>query len=121
MKTKLYKIVSLILAISVVAVSFASCSKGGENVSSIPVSSEAVEKADINVAILKGPTALGMLKLMEDNTSGNALNNYKFETFTAPTDVVPKIVNKSIDIAAVPTNVAATLYKKTVSLFPVHI
>lgn len=113
MKTKLYKIVSLILAISVVAVSFASCSKGGENVSSIPVSSEAVEKADINVAILKGPTALGMLKLMEDNTSGNALNNYKFETFTAPTDVVPKIVNKSIDIAAVPTNVAATLYKKT--------
>jgi len=113
MKTKLTKILSLFLAISVIAISFASCAKGGENVSSTPVSSEVIEKTNINVAILKGPTALGMLKLMEDNASDSALNNYKFETFTAPTDVVPKIVNKSIDIAAVPTNVAATLYKKT--------
>lgn len=113
MKTKLTKILSLVLAVSVIAVCFASCAKGGENVSSTPVSSEVIEKTDINVAILKGPTALGMLKLMDDNASGNALNNYKFETFTAPTDVVPKIVNKSIDIAAVPTNVAATLYKRT--------
>ncbi len=114
MKSKLLKIVSLVLALTVFAVTLASCNGNkATDTSSTPVSSEVITKTDINVAILKGPTALGMLKLMDDNAASTALNNYKFETFTAPTDVVPKIVNKSIDIAAVPTNVAATLYKKT--------
>jgi NitT/TauT family transport system substrate-binding protein len=111
MKNKLTKIISILLAVSMLFC-FASCSDESTSVSSTATQSEVI-KTDINVAILKGPTALGMLSLMDKNEAKDAANNYKFQTFTAPTDVVPKIVNKSIDIAAVPTNVAATLYKKT--------
>lgn len=112
MKLKLLKIISLIMAASMLLVCFAGCSKKEvQNNSSTTVSAET--KTDINVAILKGPTALGMLNLMSSNKKGEANNNYNFKVFTAPDQVVPEIVNKNIDIAAVPTNVAANLYKKT--------
>lgn len=35
-----------------------------------------LEKVDINLAALKGPTALGMLDLLEKNDNGEAANNY---------------------------------------------
>ena len=71
------------------------------------------EPADINVAVLKGPTGVGMASLMDSAADGKASNNYTFTVASAPTEVVPKIATGEVDIAAVPTNVAATLYKKT--------
>ena len=69
--------------------------------------------ADINVAVIKGPTGVGMVSLMDSAANGKASNNYTFSVASAPTVVVPKIATGEVDIAAVPTNVAATLYKKT--------
>lgn len=111
MKKTLLKILSGALAVTMLF-AFAGCSNNKDNniVSSAPAQEE---KTNINVAILKGPTALGMLNLMEADKNDKAANNYNFEVFTGADQIVPKIVNKSIDIAAVPTNVAATLYKKT--------
>lgn len=60
----------------------------------------------INVACMNGPTGMGMVDLM-----GN--ENYNIEVFQAPTDAVPKIVNGEIDVACVPSNLAAVLYNKT--------
>ena len=112
MKSKFLKIVSAVLAIVMVCAAFAGCSKEKAEGSSSMASVE--PKTKINVAVLKGPTAIGMLKLMSDNKNKVANNDYTFEVCTDPaTQVVPKIINKSIDIAAVPTNLAATLYKKT--------
>jgi NitT/TauT family transport system substrate-binding protein len=71
------------------------------------------EPADINVAVIKGPTGVGMAKLMDDSSKGNAKNNYTFTLAASPDEVVPKIVTGEIDIAAIPTNLAVTLYKKT--------
>ncbi len=115
MKSKLLKIVSVIMAVLMMSALFAGCTekdKQGDNSSAVPVSSEKT-KADINVAVLKGPTAIGMLKLMSNNKNGYANNNYDFKVFTAADQVVPEIVKGNIDIAAVPTNLAATLYNKT--------
>ena len=111
MKNKVLKILSAVLALSVIFC-FAAC---GDNSTDTNVSSTMAshEKTAINVAVLKGPTALGMLNLMEKDSQDKADNDYTFEVFGKPDEIVPKIVNKSIDIAAVPTNVAATLYKKT--------
>ncbi len=111
MKKTLLKILSGALAVTMLF-AFAGCSNNKDNniVSSAPAQEE---KTDINVAILKGPTALGMLNLMDADKNDKAANDYNFEVFTGADQIVPKIVNKSIDIAAVPTNVAATLYKKT--------
>ena len=111
MKNKILKTISLILAAAMLSICIAGCAKDKGGASSAIASQE--PKTKVNVAVLKGPTALGMLKLMDDNNNGVAVNDYKFEAFSAPDQLVPNIVNKSIDIAAVPTNLAATLYKKT--------
>ena len=60
----------------------------------------------INVACMNGPTGMGMVELM-----GN--ENYNIEVFQAPTDAVPKIVSGEIDVACLPSNLAAVLYNKT--------
>lgn len=120
MKKSFKKIVAFMTA-AAMALSLAACSNSNST-SSSPSSSSSqqsssetsqVEKTDINVAVLKGPTAIGSVELMDKNDKGEASNNYNFEMFGAPEDVVGKITTGEIDIAAVPANLAATLYKKT--------
>lgn len=77
-------------------------------------SSEApTEKASVNVAAIAGPTGVGLVDLMEKNVGGAAANDYRFTVVNDPQQAVAAISNKSADIAAVPTNLASTLYKKT--------
>lgn len=71
------------------------------------------EKTKMNIAVLKGPTGIGAVKLMEDSEKEETECNYEFEIAGAPDEVVAKIVSGEIDVAAVPTNLAATLYNKT--------
>ena len=71
------------------------------------------EKTAVNVYTIAGPTGVGMAKLMKDNEDQNTKNNYTFSVESSPEAVVSKIINGEADIAAVPTNLASTLYKKT--------
>ena len=71
------------------------------------------EKTAVNVYTIAGPTGVGMVKLMKDNEDQNTKNNYTFSVESSPEAVVSKIINGEADIAAVPTNLASTLYKKT--------
>lgn len=77
------------------------------------VSCGKADAADINVAVIKGPTGVGMASLIDKNSKGEADNNYTFSLVSSPEEIMPKIVTGEIDIAAVPTNLAVTLYKKT--------
>ena len=70
-------------------------------------------KAKVKIGVLKGPTGIGSAYLMEKNDKGGTLNDYKFVTATAPTDLTGRLVSGELDMAALPTNVAATLYNKT--------
>ncbi|MDO4496186.1 MAG: ABC transporter substrate-binding protein [Clostridiaceae bacterium] len=60
------------------------------------------------VAALNGPTGMGLAKLASDRTYA-----YDVEYFSDPQEVVPLIVKGEVDIAALPVNLAANLYKKT--------
>ena len=71
------------------------------------------EKIDINIAALKGPTAIGMVKMMEDASAGSAANNYNFAIAGTADEISAGLVKGDIDIAAVPCNLAAVLYNKT--------
>ena len=71
------------------------------------VSFAAAEDA-VRVYALKGPTGMGMVKVMNDNDG-----TYDFTLSGAPDEVVAAVVSGNADIAAVPTNLAATLYNKT--------
>jgi NitT/TauT family transport system substrate-binding protein len=75
--------------------------------------SDEKEKVDINIAALKGPTGMGMVKLMEDAEKNDTLHNYKF-TVAGEADIISTgLVKGEFDIAAVPCNLASVLYNKT--------
>ena len=63
---------------------------------------------ETHVAALKGPTGMGMAHMIENNDG-----SYAFTLAGAPDELTGGIINGSIDIAAVPTNLAAVLYNKT--------
>ena len=68
---------------------------------------------EIRVGSLKGPTTIGLLKLMDDNSNGESKNTYTFEMASAADELLPKMISGDLDIALVPANVAAVLYNKT--------
>lgn len=113
------RLVSLFLIVAMVAFVVTGCAKSPNTTQSaasanLSVSSETPkEKTTIKIAALKGPTGLGMLKLMSDNEAKTAANNYQFTIASAADEIVSKISSGEVDAAAVPTNLAAALYNKT--------
>lgn len=65
----------------------------------------------IKVAALKGPTAMGMVKMMDDAKTNN--KNYDFQIKAAIDEITPLLVKGDVDIAAVPANLASVLYNNT--------
>ncbi|MBM6884785.1 ABC transporter substrate-binding protein [Pseudoflavonifractor phocaeensis] len=69
---------------------------------------------NINLGLLNGPTGMGAAKLLADNEIGETVNHYTVTLGSDPAnDILPKLNNGELDIAALPTNVAANLYNKT--------
>ena len=66
-----------------------------------------------SVAALKGPTAMGLVKLMQDDEAGEAQNDYTFTMEGTADAIVPAIVRGELDIALVPCNLASVLYNNT--------
>ena len=94
------KFLAVILAV-IFVLGLASCKK-----------SENTEKIEVNVAMLKGPTGMGAAYLMSQNEENKTANKYNFTLESAADAVVAGIVKGEYDIAAVPTNLAATLYAR---------
>jgi len=71
--------------------------------------SEEAEPGTVRVAAMRGPTALGLLQLMNEHENENTINEYEFTLLGAPDEVAPLFVRGEIDVAAVPGNLAAVL------------
>lgn len=71
------------------------------------------ESETINVTVLSGTTGFGAAKLISDSKDGDTAQSYSFTVETDPSLARDGLINGSVDIAALPTNVAATLYNKT--------
>lgn len=85
-----------------------------ETVKASESETEAAKAVDVNVMALKGPTAMGMVKMMDDADSGALTSeNYHFTIAAAVDEVTPKLVKGDVDIAAVPANLASVLYNNT--------
>ncbi|MBO6159748.1 MAG: ABC transporter substrate-binding protein [Firmicutes bacterium] len=67
----------------------------------------------VRIAALKGPTSLGMLRMMDAAEKGEAADDYQFTLAGAADEILGDIIQGNFDIAAVPINVAAVLYNKT--------
>ena len=92
----------LILAL-VLAFSVSGCSENKAEIGNEP----------INVTMLKGPTGIGAVKLMEESEKNETDGNYNINVSAAADDAMAKIISGEVDIAAVPTNTAPLIYNKT--------
>ncbi len=101
------KWLSVVLAVCLLMIVSAGC--GGQ----AEVSSTPVAKTPVNVTAIAGPTGVGMVDLMAKDEAGTTANEYAFQLVNDPQQAVAAISQKKADIAAVPTNLASTLYKKT--------
>lgn len=68
---------------------------------------------EMNVYVLSGPTGIGAVNLRADSEAGKTKNTYKFSMVDANDEIIAAVSNGQADIAAVATNLAATLYNKT--------
>lgn len=73
--------------------------------------SEGADDVTVRVGSLKGPTSMGIVKMMKDN--GSLQNTYEFTMEAAADTLLGLMVQGNLDIALVPANVAAVLYQKT--------
>ena len=71
------------------------------------------EGMEFNISSLKGPTTMGMIKLMSDSDKGETINKYNVSVYATADEIVTGIVSGNTDIANVPANLAAVLYNKT--------
>lgn len=67
----------------------------------------------IRVGTLIGPTGIGMAELMKRDSENETAYDYEFELMSAPENMAAQVIAGSLDVAALPVNLAATLYKKT--------
>ncbi len=81
--------------------------------STAAASSQAAGSSAIRIAGLKGPTSMGLVKLMNDSEEGKASNSYEFTMAAAADEITPKLIKGDLDMAAVPANLASVLYSKT--------
>ena len=69
---------------------------------------------ETRVTALKGPTAMGLVKLMDDSDQGVLEEGeYSFQIAAAIDMVTPEVVQGNTDIAALPANLASVLYQNT--------
>ena len=67
----------------------------------------------VNIMALNGTTGFGMAKLISDTQNGEAALNYTISVESDASAVTAALISGDCDIAALPTNAAATVYNKT--------
>ncbi len=67
----------------------------------------------IRIAGLKGPTSIGLVKVMKDNKDGVSQNKYEFSVHGSADEVTPKLIQGELDMAAIPANLASNVYNNT--------
>lgn len=129
MKKTVLILLSLVLCISV----FAACTDGDDNSSAADSTEPSVEESSVaeessedatseetsafdktvRIGGLKGPTSMGLVKLMRDNADGKSELNYEFTVEATADMVTPLLIKGELDMAAVPANLASVLYNNT--------
>lgn len=97
---KAIKFISAVLALSLLIFAFSSCApekKYGDGYV-------------LKVGTIKGPTGMGMAKIINDDLEEE---RYKFELFNDAAAISAKLIGQQLDIAAVPVNLAAVVNKRT--------
>lgn len=98
------KFLSLLLALTLAA-SFTACGRGSSSAGNVG--------CDINIASLKGPTSIGLVKLFDDSDNGQTSNKYNYSIHGTADEISTGLIKGDFDAAAVPCNLASVLYNKS--------
>lgn len=93
-----------VLALSALLAGLCGCASAG------PSDNASVQ---VRVASLKGPTTMGLVRLIADAQAEPALHPYRVSVLASPEEIVTPLVKGEVDVALLPTNLAAVLYRKT--------
>lgn len=103
-------------ALFCVLVALGGCSTHSQEPNNEPEEQQASSQqpVDVRAAALKGPTAMGLVKFMDEAEAGTVSDNdYSFQIAASPDELTPQIAQGSLDIACVPANLASVLYNNT--------
>lgn len=80
-----------------------------------PAEQTAEAPADVTIRLggLKGPTTMGMVKLLDDNDKGLTENKYAYQMAAAADELTPLLLKGELDVLAVPVNLAAILHQNS--------
>lgn len=102
---KNFKLLSICVLILLFCIIFVGCTN---NQVKIPG-----EEIKVNIATLKGPTGIGMVNMMENPPDLGTNFKPEFTIAGAPDELVGKVIKGEVQIAALPTNLAAVIFNKT--------
>jgi len=93
-----------LLALSMLFV-LCACGAESEKTQDEPLTEQKTEP--LRIAALKGPTAMGLVKMMQDSTTCD------FMLAGSADEITPLLLKGELDAACIPANLAAVLYQKT--------
>lgn len=96
--------------IILMTLSLAACGEAGD-----PQTPDVPAEAPVTtrLAALKGPTAMGLVKLMADDPQSSAGAAYAFTLAASADEVTPLLMKGELDMACVPANLASVLYNQS--------
>lgn len=109
------KILALILALlMVLPLSLLACKKTDDTDKGNPEQAQGPDKdLEIKIYALNGTTSMGMAQMIAKEKDGTDTMNYKISLHAAADAITGAITSGECAIAALPTNAAANLYKKS--------
>ena len=102
------RFVSLLLAVLMAAAVLSGCAKQ-------PQTPEAPQEEAVTIRVggLKGPTSMGLVKLLDDAENQKTANAIDFQMAASANELTPLLLQGELDILAVPANLGSVLYNKT--------
>ena len=97
------KYMSTFLAVLMLAVLFLGC--GATTAESEPVT--------MRLGSLKGPTTMGMVKLLSDAEANLTANKYESTIAADASELMTKLIQGELDVLAMPVNACSVLYNRT--------
>lgn len=95
------KLITLALTAAMVLLLLGGCGSSGQ------------DHATIRLGGLKGPTSMGLAKLLTDAKDGKSASTIEYTLAVAADELTSALIQGNLDMAAVPSNLASVLYNRT--------
>ena len=100
----------IVLLFAVAALTACNTDNNGNNGTGAGTGTGTETAPTVRIAAMRGPTALGLLNLMNLSDNGETELDYEFTLLGSPDQVPPLLVQGNVDVAVIPANLASILY-----------